>query len=45
MGRKPGGAMTNSIQESRLAFRVSVLGMLTGCLAFWAVFAALVLRG
>jgi len=44
MVRKPGGTMTNSIEHHH-QLRVSVLGMLTGCLAFWVVFAALILRG
>lgn len=36
--------MTYQIHEKHFAPHVSVLGMLMGCLAFWAVLATLVLN-
>jgi len=37
--------MIDQVQEKRFAPRLSLLGILIGCLAFWGAFAALVLNG
>jgi len=44
IAREPGGAMIQHIHESRMGLRLSVMGILIGCLVFWTVFALLIVN-